>query len=331
METDRNAIALAQQVKRQNESRLMRMRNVVAVGVGFKTVGGVRTDEVCVVVSVVNKLPLVQLPESARVPGVLGGVQTDVVETGLIFALQDPTEKMRPARPGVSLGHYQITAGTFGCLVQRNGQVFILSNNHILANSNKAQLGDAIVQPGPHDGGTIADQIGTLEQFIPVSLGLPGCGCSPFALLMRRLGIAKPAINEPGNNTVDCAIARPLSADLVHPDILNIGIPTGLGMVTLGTSVQKSGRTTGLTTGEITQLDVTVSVLYGVQVAVFTNQLMTNAGSQGGDSGSAVLDMDRQVVGLLFAGSTTSTIMNPIQFVLDALQVQVLTASGSEL
>lgn len=325
MEMNRNAIALAQQVKRQNESRLMRMKNVVAVGVGFKTVGGIRTDEVSVIVSVVSKLPLIQLPESAQVPRALGGIQTDVVETGLIFALQDPTQKMRPARPGVSLGHYQITAGTFGCLVQRDGQVFILSNNHILANSNKAQQGDAILQPGPYDGGTAADQIGTLEQFVPVSLGLPGCGCSPFALVSRLLGGAKARTNEPGSNTVDCAIARPLSADLVTPDVLNIGVPTGVGTVTLGTQVQKSGRTTGFTTGEVTQLDLTVSVLYGTQVAVFTNQLMTNAKSEGGDSGSAVLDMDRRVVGLLFAGSTTSTVMNPIQFVLDALQVQVVT------
>jgi S1-C subfamily serine protease len=81
----------------------------------------------------------------------------------------------------------------------------------------------------------------------------------------------------------------------------------------------------------VTQLDVTVSVLYGTQIAVFTNQLMTDARSQGGDSGSAVLDMDKRVVGLLFAGSTTSTIMNPIQFVLEALQVQVVTGSGSDL
>jgi hypothetical protein len=327
METNRNAIELALQVKRQNESRLMRMRNVVAVGIGFKTVGGVQTDEVAVIVSVVNKLPLVQLPESARVPSVLGGVQTDVVESGQIFALQDPTQKMRPARPGVSLGHYQITAGTFGCLVQRSGQVFILSNNHILANSNKAQPGDAILQPGPHDGGTLADQIGALEQFIPVGFGLSaGCGCSPITFLLRLLGLAQPRINEPGNNTVDCAIARPLSADLVNADILNIGIPSGVGTATLGTPVQKSGRTSGLTSGEITQLDVTVSVLYGSQIAVFKNQLMTSARSEGGDSGSAVLDMNRQVVGLLFAGSTTTTIMNPIQFVLDALQVQIVTA-----
>jgi len=327
METNMSAIALAQQSKRQNEAKLMRMSNVVAVGVGFKIAGGVQTNELCVVVSVIKKLSIIQLPESARVPKALGAVQTDVVETGKIFALQDPKEKMRPARPGISIGHYQITAGTFGCLVQRNGQVYILSNNHVLANSNAAQLGDAILQPGPHDGGTSADQIGTLEQFVPVGFsGGSGCGCSPFAFLMRLFGLSKPLINEPGNNTVDCAIAKPLSADLVNADILNIGIPTGVGSATLGTQVQKSGRTTGLTTDQIIQIDVTVSVDYGGKIATYKNQLMAGAMSQGGDSGSAVLDMNKQVVGLLFAGSTTTTIMNPIQFVLDALQVQLVTS-----
>lgn len=326
MNTGMGASTLAQRTKREHESTLIRLNNVVAVGVGYKTVGNVRTDEPAVVVSVVKKLPLVQLRESSRVPRTLNGVQTDVVETGRIFALQDPTERMRPARPGVSIGHYQITAGTFGCLVQRGGQAYILSNNHVLANSNAAQLGDSILQPGPYDGGSSADQIATLEQFVPIGFGGSVPGCSPVAFLMRLLGLAPtPKINEPGNNTVDCAIAKPLSADLGDPDILNIGLPTGVGTATLGTQVQKSGRTTGHTQDQITQIDVTVSVVYSSQVAVFTNQLMAGAMSQGGDSGSAVLDMDKRVVGLLFAGSDTTTIMNPIQLVLDALQVQLVT------
>jgi len=326
MESSRSAISRAQQAKRERENRLMLLRNVVATGIGFKIAGNVRTNEPCVAVSVVKKLPLIQLPESARVPKMIGGVPTDVVETGRIYALQDPTQKMRPARPGVSIGHFQITAGTLGCLVQRNGQVYILSNNHVLANSNAGTLGDAILQPGPHDGGTAADQIGTLEQFIPVGFGLSLPGCSPLSFLMRLFGRPTARVNEPGNNTVDCAIAKPLSADLVSPDILNIGIPIGAGTATLGTPVQKSGRTTGYTTDQITQIDVTISVLYGNQVATFKNQLMAGAMSAGGDSGSAVLDMDRRVVGLLFAGSDTTTIMNPIQFVLEALQVQIVTA-----
>ena len=323
MDTGMSAAALAQQTKREHETALMGLRNVVATGVGFKTVGGVQTDEPAVIVSVVKKLPLIQLPESSRVPKTISGVQTDVIETGRVFALQDPTQKMRPARPGVSIGHYQITAGTLGCLVQRDGQVYILSNNHVLANSNAAQLGDAILQPGPYDGGTSADQIGTLEQFIPIGFSGSVPGCSPLSFLMRLFG---PKLNEPGNNTVDCALAKPLSADLVDPDILNIGVPTGVGTATLGTQVQKSGRTTGYTQDQITQIDVTVSVVYGTQIAIFKNQLMAGAMSQGGDSGSAVLDMNKQVVGLLFAGSDTTTIMNPIQDVLAALQVQLVTA-----
>ena len=327
METNMSAISLVQQTKRQFEPRLMSLSNVVAIGVGFKIAGGVQTNEPSVVVSVVKKLPVIQLPESARVPKTLGGMPTDVVEIGKVFALQDPRQKMRPARPGISIGHYQITAGTLGCLVQRNGQVYILSNNHVLANSNAAQLGDAILQPGPIDGGTSADQIGTLQQFVPIGFeSSTSPGCSPLASLMRLFGPAKPLINEPGNNTVDCAIAKPLSADLVDPDILKIGIPTGAGTASLGTQVQKSGRTTGLTTDQITQIDVTVSVDYGGKIAIYKNQLMAGAMSQGGDSGSAVLDMNKQVVGLLFAGSNTTTIMNPIQLVLDALGVQLVTA-----
>jgi len=327
METNMSAISLVQQTKREYEPLMMSKSNVVAIGVGFKITGGVQTNEPAVVVSVVKKLPVIQLPESARVPKTLGGLPTDVVEIGKVFALQDPTEKMRPARPGISIGHFQITAGTLGCLVQRTGQVYILSNNHVLANSNAAQLGDAILQPGPIDGGTSADQIGTLEQFVPIGFeSSTSPGCSPLASLMRLFGPAKPLINEPGNNTVDCAIAKPLSADLVDPDILKIGIPTGAGTASLGTQVQKSGRTTGLTTDQITQIDVTVSVDYGGKIAIYKNQLMAGAMSQGGDSGSAVLDMNKQVVGLLFAGSNTTTIMNPIQFVLDALGVQIVTA-----
>jgi hypothetical protein len=330
METNMGAISLVQEMKRQYEARLLSMSNVVAIGVGLKIAGDVQTNEPSVVVSVIKKLPVIQLPESSLVPKTLGGVKTDVIETGKIFALQDPTQKMRPARPGVSIGHYQITAGTLGCLVQRNGQVYILSNNHVLANSNAGQLGDAILQPGPHDGGTSADKIGTLEQFIPVGFeGRSSPGCSPLSFLMRLFGRSMRAmINEPGNNTVDCAIAKPLSDDLVNPDILNIGIPTGVGTATLGTPVQKSGRTTGYTADQITQIDVTVTVDYGGPTATFKNQLMAGALSQGGDSGSAVLDMNKQVVGLLFAGSNTTTIMNPIQFVLDALQVQLVTAEN---
>jgi hypothetical protein len=332
-------ILAVQEVKRVHEAQLMSLNNVVATGVGYKIAGDTPTDEVSIVVSVAKKLPVAQLTAAALVPKAIDGMKTDVIETGPIVAFQDPKQRYRPARPGCSIGHQLITAGTLGCLVKRGDQVFILSNNHVLANSNTAHIGDPIWQPGKYDGGTSADQIATLEQFIPI--GFPGDpqpapvpepgGCSPLASMMKALQPKQATppvaqINEPGNNTVDCALARPLSPDLVSPDILNIGVPIGVGAATLGTPLQKMGRTTGYTTGQITQLDVTVSVDYGGRIATFHHQLMAGAMSQGGDSGSAVLDMNKRVVGLLFAGSTTTTIMDPIQLVLDALQVQLVTA-----
>lgn len=311
--------------KREAEAMLLNKANVVATGVGYKIEGVTPTNELAVIVSVREKLPLSALSASEVVPPTVAGVKTDVIETGEIVAFQNPKQKMRPARPGVSIGHFQITAGTLGCLVRKGGQTYILSNNHVLANSNNAQIGDAIWQPGRADGGSSADQIGTLAEFVPIAFDNqppPPSGC--LSSLMSMLGMQPRAMNEPGNNRVDCALARPTTPDLVDPDILEIGVPTGVGTATLGTNLQKSGRTTGHTTGSVQQIDVTVTVNYGGPLATFTGQLMAGAMSQGGDSGSAVLDMDKHVVGLLFAGSTSTTIINPIQFVFDMLHIDGL-------
>jgi hypothetical protein len=105
------------------------------------------------------------------VPKKLGEVRTDVQETGVIRALQSHAHRWRPAPGAVSIGHIDITAGTLGCLVTRNDQLFILSNNHVLANTNAAKRGDPIIQPGRYDGGTSSDQIATLEDFISINFG----------------------------------------------------------------------------------------------------------------------------------------------------------------
>ena len=109
---------------------------------------------------------------------------------------------------------------------------------------------------------------------------------------------------------------------MILDEILEIGTLTDTTFPILGMSVRKSGRTTGLTTGEILQVDVTVDVQYGAgQVARFADQLMAGAMSQGGDSGSAVLDDQNRLTGLLFAGSDASTIINRIEHVFVALGV----------
>jgi hypothetical protein len=126
------------------------------------------------------------------------------------------------------------------------------------------------------------------------------------------------------NNLVDAAIATPLNAADVKDEILNIGAIQGTVAGELGMAIKKSGRTTGFTTGVIQQVDVTANVQYGAgRIAVFSDQLLAGAMSQGGDSGSAVLDDNNRLTGLLFAGSDTTTIINRIENVFSALRVSL--------
>jgi hypothetical protein len=330
------SVERARQVKQRYVNTLLAKRNVVACGVGYKETGGVITDEPCVVVSVEKKMPMAQLTEADIVPQAVDDVKTDVLETGLITAWQAPTEKWRPAPGGVSIGHINITAGTLGCLVLKGSELFILSNNHVLADTNLGKKGDAIIQPGKHDGGTLADKIATLEEFVTIDFGTSPTTCSTAKAVEELLNAIAKGIGSghrlvsyqesTGENLVDAALARPLSLDLVEKRILNIGVPQGSREATLGTNIKKSGRTTGFTNGRITQIDATVQVSYGsAGVATFTDQFVAGAMSAGGDSGSAVLDEEDYVVGLLFAGSDNTTIINPIQFVLDKLGITIAT------
>ena len=109
------------------------------------------------------------------------GIPTDVIEVGVLRALQAPTDRWRPAPGGVSIGHYRITAGTLGVVVRERttGDRLILSNNHVLANSNDALPGDAILQPGPADGGQLdTDLIARLERFVPIQFNSSPGSCS---------------------------------------------------------------------------------------------------------------------------------------------------------
>jgi hypothetical protein len=219
--------------------------------------------------------------------------------------------------------------------VTKEGQKVILSNNHVLANSNAAEIGDAILQPGPFDGGSFPqDHIAKLTQFVPISFQGEPSEC-PFAnavISVFNLGCRLISSNtryqvtklQAEDNLVDAAIATPLNPADVNDEIFNIGTIQGTVSGELGMAIKKSGRTTGVTTGEIQQVDVTANVQYGAgQVALFTDQLLAGAMSQGGDSGSAVLDDGNRLTGLLFAGSETTTIINRIENVFSALGISL--------
>lgn len=328
-----NEVAYIRKILGSQRNQLLKRSNVVATGIGYKETGGTKTSTLSIVCSVKQKLPSSQLSEQDLVPATINGTPTDVVQTGVIRALNAPTDRFRPAPGGVSVGHFAITAGTLGCWVTKNGQKVMLSNNHVLANSNAAEIGDAILQPGPHDGGSSPqDHIANLTQFVPISFAGESSTCQFANAVISVLNLGCQLINsntrytitkvQADDNLVDAAIATPLSPDDVNEEILNIGQIKGTVRGELGMAIKKSGRTTGFTTSVIQQVDVSANVQYGAgKVALFTDQLMAGAMSKGGDSGSAVLDENSQLTGLLFAGSDTTTIINRIENVFSSLGI----------
>lgn len=333
------------QIRKLVEDDFMRRQNVVACGVGFKTVAGQDILEPCVKVSVREKKPISALSVDDVIPEDVDGVPTDVVETGQIEAYGlDRQNVLRPLRPGISIGHRDGTAGTLGAVVERAGQRYILSANHVLALLNEGVLGDPIYQPGPSDGGDEKHTVAVLAEYIPIRFSdgtadtaaaaisaqaAEPQGCS--AILSTLLSNAtssppKPTLPVLSGNQLDAALARPVDGITLNPDIVDLGgPPSGITNPMLGMKVVKSGRTSGLTEGQIVQTDVTVDVRFGGRTARFHNQMMTTPISDPGDSGSLVLDFERGAVGLLFSGSSSVSICTPIQVVLSALNVKLVT------
>jgi hypothetical protein len=224
----------------------------------------------------------------------------------------------RPVPIGVSTGHPKITAGTIGCrVIDAHGNVYALSNNHVYANENRAKIGDNVLQPGVYDGGVNPrDAIGALSAFATITFSRTASNTIDAA-------IAKVIIDE--KNGLLLGKSTPLTTGYVTPS----STPRApLTSADIGLGVQKYGRTTKLTTGTISAVNATVLVGYetGV-VARFVGQIVITPGSfcAAGDSGSLIVTNDDacQPVGLLFAGSSTTTIANPIDVVLSYFGVTV--------
>jgi len=328
-------------VLQKHKGKLLNMKNVVGVGIGYKESVAVSTGEpkLGVVVLVRQKEPETQLEAHNVVPKDLDGIVTDVIEVGNIRML-GRTGRGTPAQPGVSIGHYKVTAGTFGALVKdrKTGEPLILSNNHVLANGSngrdgRAQMGDPVLIPGPHDGGLLdKDVVGKLYRFEPVEKTVTQSTCARAAAaelwanalcrLVAPAYMVKFFREAESGNTVDAALAKPDNPKAVKSQIMEIGEVDGVGEAEVGMTVIKSGRTTGVTQGRVKAVNATVQVEMGDGAeAVFHDQILADSMSQGGDSGSLVVDERRRAIGLLFAGSDKVTVFNKIQNVMDKLDV----------
>jgi len=275
-------------------------------------VGHERENDKTVLKALVEaKKPESELDPGDVLPKEVEGVEIDVEEVGELgiepitpdkkhdTGEVDTTARQRPAPHGVSTGHVEITAGTDGFvawgLVEMNGvevpQPFTYSNNHVYANENEAEVGDPIVQPGPHDGGinTDKDTVAELAGYVEI-------------------------IDE--DNLVDLAWARVKGRNL-NSYIPGVGVPTDTAEVSEGDEVKKFGRTTGLKKGKVLSTDARVRVRYDSGLKEFEDQVITESISAPGDSGSAVVDSDGDLVGLLFAGSDRVTVCNKARHVLN--------------
>jgi len=248
-----------------------------------------------------------------EVTGRIGALATPVAEP-VAEVSEDRQGEVRPLVGGTSLSAYvreggfpYVYAGTMG-MVTYDGK--ILSNAHVIAMVPRTDTfldtGTPIVQPGTRDGGRLAQRVGELEDYIPIDFG------------------------DGTHNYADAAIGSidgdiTISAGEQLGDGDNYWIQ-GWTEVSRGDIVRKSGRTTGVTTGEVIHANASVLVWYGDESAYFVDQIVVTqenwSFAEAGDSGSAV-DKDGEFVGLVFAGSETHAVISKAEHIIDGLGISV--------
>jgi len=315
---DAPGIARAIEVKERHEAYLMAHPDVVGTAAGL-------TDDGQPAVNVYTKRPGV-----TGIPGSLEGVAVVVEATGEFFALQPskngpPSDKgrfgsaaisttsawSRPVPIGVSTGNEgECSAGTIGARVKSGGTVYALSNNHVYALENQALPNSEVLQPGRYDTNCTynsANVIGNLFAFEPI------------------------VFSTTANNTIDAAIALSNIGELGNATPSNgYGTPKSTTVSAfVGQKVQKYGRTSQLTKGQVTGINATVNVGYSSGTARFINQIVVGSRKafiKAGDSGSLlVTDPGRNPVGLLYAGTSSgrTAIANDIDPVLSRFNVTI--------
>lgn len=310
-------------VQAQFEDLLLMRQHVVGVAISQKIKAGQKRLEPCLSIFVTEKVDKKELSIDDLIPAQIGGFTTDVVESGSVVAgglyrtcftsnrhSQRPIslrQRKRPVEGGFSIGHYQTKGGTMATAVFDADPIptilpryYMLSNNHILANSNNAAIGDPILQPASMDGGKLpADVVAHLSRFIPLHFdGHP--------------------------NIVDAALAEGDFHELDR-EIARIGYVRSVQPPQLNKAVQKTGRTTCHTQGKIIGLNATFNVQYGGQrIAKMCHQIVTTKMSDGGDSGSLLCDMHGNAIGMMCAAADQITLYNDIRYVQDLLGIRLV-------
>ena len=303
--------------KESVEDQILKQPNVTGIAVGYKYVGGKRTDQVAVQVFVKEKKKTV--PKGQMIPPEINGVPTDVIERTFelhpamkkVLELQpmSDTGTYNPVKGGISIGPCRavggyVFAGTLGVPVRDRGtgNTLLLSNFHVMCIDNGWAVGDQMTQPSRVDTGSC-----------------PG-------------GVVGTLLRAALTSSVDGAVCT-LSGRGSACEIVDIGAVHGTNTATLNMAVRKRGRTTGLTYGMVDSISLSVSIDYGDGIGskTLTNQIGIRPDTaknpmfgDHGDSGSVVVDAGGKVVGLYFAGSSDGYgISNQIVAVLDTLNIDL--------
>jgi hypothetical protein len=256
----------------------------VALSLRYRN-GEIQPNEPCITLFVSEEAATSRIPsEFQEIPTNVVVAGTPVLNAG---GPHTPGTPVNPVEPGCSVSHSRVSCGTFGCLVRDDdNKQYVLSCAHVLSDSVPGQRGDAILHPGTQFGGAL--QIAEFTRAIPL---------------------------QPGNCIADAAVAEVLDSATVTSAIRYIGTkPSGTRVLNgVGLVVQKSGDETGRTTGVVTGISSRVGPYSanGVNNIFFNNAIVATGMSAGGDSGSILLSLQAEAVGVIFGG------------------LQYLTASGT--
>jgi len=318
---------------------LLKKKNVIGYSGTLqpKITNNVETNEMVFRVYVSKKEDISSLSERDLVPKTIGKacdeIKTDIVEIGEIKALSDVRDKHRPIVAGISgMGLWAnstaCTVGNYAVNMKKGEEQFlgVIVNNHCGAKENLGVKGIYYLQPSPYDKGKASDKIGTLWRFVTIKFA------EYNSLLMKLLLSLFNVLGRP-ENLVDIALIK-INCEYLC-ELYSIGKLYGKRRPVLGESVQKIGRTTGLTTnGVVYDLSWNGFVSYRRGKAFYSDCVLIIGSkfSQGGDSSSPIVSKgDRpELLAQLFAGSNNTSIGCYIDNIERLLDVDVYPFTRAE-
>jgi hypothetical protein len=283
-----------------------------------KIVNGKETSVLAIRIYVKEKKVKEELKPNEIIPTAIGSYATDIIEIGEIKALSVLDRKARfNIIPGsVSVAEEHITAGTHTMALRDkiDGKIVTSSNWHVFGFGKVDTPGSRILQPGPYDGGkTETDTYARLKRWVPIKSGQEWSIWKQIFCLF--FGWLLGDYCRIWDNKVDFAVG-----DLTGDRLVEMGVlrddgstfkPSSKGRARIGDQVWKVGRTTGETSGQVTDDNATISINYGFATFTLREQILTNKMLEPGDSGSPLFKMGtNDLVGLGLAGSNITSVFS---------------------